>query len=328
MGTTASDDAMESMTLRIQMCVSFLAVFCACAALGQESADQLAASRALLASGQLAKSEASLRTYLSNHPASADAHFLLGYVLFSEQRAQDSLAEFTAGAKVRRPKPDELKTVASDYVLLHDYSDADKWFTAVTVENPADADAWYLLGRTKYNEERYDEAVPNFTRALLLHPRYIEAENNLGLSWRELNKLDQAKAAFQAAIDWQSSSPVDAQPYLNLGTLLTEQGDLEKAIPNLVQAVALSPNNPKTHEQLASAYGAQNNLAQAQSELERAVAIAPDISSLHYKLAEIYRKQGLKDLARHEFEICEKLGSTHSSNITPNPLQLKKPAPH
>ena len=328
MGTTASDDAMESMTLRTQLCVSVLAVLCACAALSQESADPLAKSRALIASGLLDKSEASLRTYLSNHPASADAHFLLGYVLFREQRAQDSLAEFTAGAKVRHPKPDELKTVASDYVLLHDYSDADKWFTAVTVENPADADAWYLLGRTKYNEERYDEAVPNFTRALLLHPRYIEAENNLGLSWRELNKLDQAKAAFQTAIDWQGSSPVDAQPYLNLGTLLTEQGDLEKAIPNLVQAVALSPNNPKTHEQLASAYSAQNNLAQAQSELQRAVIIAPDISALHYKLAEVYRKQGLKDLARHEFEICEKLGSTHSSNTTPNPLQLKEPVPH
>jgi tetratricopeptide (TPR) repeat protein len=317
---------MERMIFRFQLCALIFANLGAVTVLSQ-STDQLAEARALLSSGQLAKSEAFLHAYLVDHPASADAHFLLGDVLFREQKAQASLAEFTAGAEVRRPKPDELKTVASDYVLLHDYSDADKWFSTVTVESPNDANAWYLLGRTKYNEERYNEAIPNFERALLLRPKYIEAENNLGLSLRELNKLNQAKAAFQIAIDWQSSSPVDAQPYLNLGALLTEQGDLEKAILNLVQAATLSPNNPKTHEELANAYKAQNNLANAQSELERAVALAPDISALHYKLAEIYRKQGLKELARREFEICEKLGSTHSSNTTPNPLQLKECAP-
>jgi len=327
MGKTRRDDAMERMIVRSQLCTLVFAFLCAVASLSQQPADPLAEARTFLASGLLTKSEATLRSYLIAHPASADAHFLLGDVLFREQKAQASLAEFTAGAEVRRPSPEDLKTVASDYVLLHDYSDADKWFSTVTVESPNDANAWYLLGRTKYNEEHYTEAIPNFEHALLLHPKYIEAQNNLGLSLRELNKLDQARAAFQIAIDLQGSSPVDAQPYLNLGTLLTEQGDLEKAIPNLVQAVTLSPNNPKTHEELASAYKAQNNLANAQSELERAIALAPGISALHYKLGEIYRKQGLKELARHEFEICEKLGSTHSSNTTPNPLQLKEPAP-
>jgi len=291
---------MQRMILRFQLCALVFAHLCAVTALGQQPTDQLAEARAFLASGQLAKSEAFLHTYLIDHPASADAHFLLGDVLFREQKAQASLAEFTAGAEVRRPKPDELKTVASDYVLLHDYSDADKWFSAVTVESPNDANAWYLLGRTKYNEELYNEAIPNFEHALLLRPRYIEAENNLGLSLRELNKLDEAKAAFQTAIDWQSGSPIDAQPYLNLGTLLTEQGDLEKAISSLLKAVTLAPNNPKTHEELANAYKAQNNFANAQSELERAVALAPDISALHYKLAEIYRKQGFKELARRD----------------------------
>ena len=315
------------MILRFLLCVLVFADLCAVAALSQQPADPLAEARAFLASGLLTKSEASLRTYLTDHPVSADAHFLLGDVLFREQKAQASLAEFTAGAKARRPNAEELKIVASDYVLLHDYSDADKWFSAVTVESPNDANAWYLLGRTKYNEELYNEAIPNFEHALLLRPKYIEAENNLGLSLRELNKLDQAKAAFQTAIDWQGDTPVDAQPYLNLGTLLTDQGDLEKAVPRLRKAVTLAPNNPKTHEQLASAYKAQKDLPDAQSELERAVALAPDISALHYKLAEIYRKQGLKELARREFEICEKLGSTHSSNTTPNPLQLKEPAP-
>jgi tetratricopeptide (TPR) repeat protein len=318
---------MEKMTLQTRLGALVLALMCTHTALSQQSADPLAEARGFLESGRLAKSEASVRTYLNSHSDSADAHFLLGYILFREQKAKDSLAEFTAGAKIRRPKADELKTVASDYVLLGAYSDADTWFTAVSTESPNDADAWYLLGRTKYNEGRYEEAVSSFERSLVLRPKYVEAENNLGLCWRELNKPDEAKAAFQTAIDWQGDSPNDAQPYLNLGTMLADQGDLDKAILCLVHAAALSPTNPKVHEQLGSAYEAQNNLPKAQGELERAVALAPGTSALHFMLGQIYRKQGLRDLARKEFEICAKLNSTHSSPNTPNPFRPQESAP-
>jgi tetratricopeptide (TPR) repeat protein len=304
-----------------------LAGVCACAALGQPSAEPLAEARGLLAAGRLSESESSIRTYLNGHPDSADAHFLLGFVLFREKKAKESLAEFTAGAKFRRPGVHELETVASDYVLLGDFADADKWFSEVTLESPNDAHAWYLLGRTKYNEGRYDEAASIFEKALVLHPKDVEAENNLGLSLRELNKLTEAKAAFQAAIDWQGNSPVDAQPYLNLGSLLADQGEFDKAIPLLVKAVTLSPENPATHEQLGKAYEEQKDLPKAQSELERAVKLAPDVSALHYKLGEIYRKQKMRELAQREFEICAKLNSTHSSNATPNPFQPAPPEP-
>ena len=305
-----------------------LAVVCAQVVLGQGAADPLRDARAFLKNGQLEKSEASVREFLKLHANSADAHFLLGYVLFREKKAKESLAEFTAGAAVRRPNSDELKTVASDYVLLGDFADADRWFTEVTSASANDADAWYLLGRTKYNEGRFDEAASSFERALLLQPRYVSAESNLGLAWRELNKPDQAKAAFQTAIDWQGGVPSDPQPYLNLGTLLADQGEFEAAILNLSIAVDLSPENPKMREELGSAYEAANNLPKAQAELEHAVELAPNTSGPHFKLAEVYRKEGLRDRARQEFEICAKLNSTHSSSETPNPFVPKPETPH
>jgi Flp pilus assembly protein TadD len=305
-----------------------LVILCANAGLSQPRTDSLAGARALLAAGQLANSEASIRAYLRDNANSADAHFLLGYVLFREQKPKDSLAEFTAGAAIRRPVAEELKTVASDYVLLGDFADADRWFSEVSSANPKDVDVWYLLGRTKYNEGRYDEAASSFRHALVLQPRHIEAENNLGLCWRELNNLDQAKAAFQSAVDWQGNVPSDPQPYLNLGTVLVDQGDFETAIRHLSMAAALSPDNPKIHEELGVAYEAQGNLPKAQAELERAIVLAPDTSGLHFKLANLYRKEGLRDLARHEFDICAKLNSTHSSPETPNPYLSNSVVPH
>jgi tetratricopeptide (TPR) repeat protein len=303
-----------------------LAILSAAAAC-QQIADPLQDARALIAAGALAKSEDMLHSYIQSHPASADAHFLLGYVLFREQKAKESLAEFTAGAKYRRPKADELKTVASDYVMLGAYADADKWFSQVTAEKPTDANAWYLLGRTKYNESSFAEAITCFQRALALKAKYIEAEDNLGLSWRESNEPEKAKAAFQTAIDWQGDIPSDPQPFLNLGTLLADESAFGKAVPYLEKAVALSPKNPRIHDELAKVYEAQNNLPKAQSELEKAVALAPEASELHYKLGRMYRREGLRDRAQREFELCDKLNSTHSSVETPNPYLPDKPAP-
>jgi Flp pilus assembly protein TadD len=229
---------------------------------------------------------------------------------------------------VRRPKADELKTVASDYVLLRDYTDADKWFTQVIIETPDDADGWYLLGRTKYNENNFSGAVSSFERALALHPRYVEAENNLGLCWKELNQPEKAKSAFQTAIDWQGDAATDAQPFLNLGTLLTDESDFEKAILYLRRAAVLSTDNPRIHEELAQVLEAQKNLPQAQAELEKAVALAPNSSGLHFKLGQVYRREGLRDRAQREFDLCEKLNSTHSSTSTPNPPAAGSTGPH
>ena len=305
-----------------------LALLCAVWCCGQQAADPLAEPRALLREGKIDQSEAALHSYLKEHPASADARFLLGYVLFREQKAVESLAEFTAGARTRRPKADELKTVASDYVLLGDFADADKWFTEVTRETPGDADAWYLLGRTKYNENAFADAASDFERSLSLRPKSVEAENNLGLAWKELNSPAKAKTAFQTAIEWEGDSPKDSQPFLNLGTMLADQRNLDQAVAPLLKAASLSPGNPKVHEELGQVYEAQNDLPKAQAELEQAVALAPDISGLHFKLGQIYRHEGMRDRAQHEFDVCEKLNSTHSSSNTPNPAAPVQSSPH
>ncbi|HUN86732.1 MAG TPA: tetratricopeptide repeat protein [Terracidiphilus sp.] len=305
-----------------------IALFWAVPSLAQQSPDSLAEARTLLNDGKLAESEAALRKDLVQSPASPEVHFLLGYVLFREKKAKESLAEFTAGAKYRRPVADELKVVASDYVLLGDFGDADRWFTEVVAEKPDEAEAWYLLGRTKFNENSFEEAKSDFERALTLHPKYVEAENNIGLSWKELNNPAKAQSAFQTAIEWQGDAPADEQPFLNLGTLLSGEGEIDKAIPYLTKAAMLAPNNPRIHEELGQAYLLQQDLRKAQAELEKAVALAPDISALHFKLGQIYRKEGLHDRAQHEFDICSRLNSTHSSPATPNPLTLGGPPSH
>ena len=284
--------------------------------------DSLESVHALLDAGQLTAAEAALRAYLEKNPSSADGHFLLGYTLFREQRAKDSLAEISEGSKFAHPQASDLKIVAADYVVLGDLVDADKWLTTVTQETPNDADAWYLLGRTKYNENRFEEAIQAFQRSLALRTNDIRSEDNLGLSYQGLNRLDEAKKAFENAILWQKDSPLkDAQPYLNMGTLLADQDQPSLALSFLQQSAELAPHNPKVREELGRVYDMLKMSDKAEGELEQAIALAPDVAALHYKLGQIYRRQGKQQLAQQQFDICTKLNSTHSSNETPNPAK-------
>lgn len=312
-----------TMPLFVQRCaVAALALLCACAAFGEQQAkDTLASARKLVMGGNAAAAENLLHDYIAKNPASADAYFLLGYVYFREDKPRKSLAAFTAGARYRFPAPDDLKVVASDYVVLGDFPDAQKWFSKVTQERPDEADAWYLLGRTQYNEDQFADAIQSFKKALALRPRYLEAENNLGLAWQGLNKTDMAMAAYRQAIAWQADRPVDAQPYLNLGILLTDQGQAENAIPWLRQASTLAPRNPKAREEFARALEAAHHLPEAQHQLEEAVALAPQASGPHFKLGRLYQREGLRELARKQFAICQKLYGTHATKDTPNPYQ-------
>ena len=160
----------------------------------QSDAGALAEARSLIQSGQLSAAEHRTRTYLALSQNSAEAHYLLGYILFKEQKPEASLAEYTAGAKFRSPGALDFETIGADYVLLRDYSDADKWFTKSVELDPQNASALYYLGRTKYNENFFDQAVTAFTRCLKLEPNDVRAQDNLGLSYQGLGSPKRRKA--------------------------------------------------------------------------------------------------------------------------------------
>ena len=263
----------------------------------------LAEARALVEAGRLTEAERVARQYVELHKGSPDGHYLLGYILFKKQDAKASLAEYTEGAKYRMPGAADLEVVAADYVLLKDYPDADKWFTKAVEWNPADTLGWYYLGRTKYNENRFEEAIHAFQQCLKLDPKNVKAEDNLGLSYEGLNQTKQAIAAYRAAIAWQADTPAkDPGPLLNLGSLLVDTDRPGEGLPHLLEAAALAPGDYRVHRQLGKAYAHLNQLEKARMELEKAVELAPDNAPVHFMLAQVYRKQGLADKARLEHE--------------------------
>ena len=268
------------------------------------------------------RAEKNLSEYLLIHPDAAEAHFLLGYTLYREDKARASLAEYTTGARFHKPEANDLAVVAMDYILLHDYAGADRWLRQAVAWSPENSLYRYYLGRTQYAENRFQEAIESFNKCLALQPRNVKAEYNLGLAWEGLDHNADAVQAYRTAIAWQQTlAKQDPQPYLDLGILQLHQGQVTEAEGSLQTAASLDKQNPKIHEELGEAYEQLKKLAQAQAELETAASLAPNVPSLHFELGRIYQREGLRGKAQEQFARCAALSASHSTDSaeTPNP---------
>jgi tetratricopeptide (TPR) repeat protein len=321
----------------------------------------LVRARQLLQLGKLSEAEAATRRHLQDHADSAEAHFLLGFILFREigakwreagkeqgesllyssgdasgslaefrdAKAKESLAEFTAGARARRPNAFDLKIVALDYILLKDYIDADQWLTGSLQGDSRDAQAWYYLGRTKYSESQFPQSIEAFEQCLKLEPHNVQAEYNVGLSFEALGKGDQAIQAFENAIAWEAEGPVkDPEPFVELAHLYLQENQPEKAVPYLLQSIAIRPNVSKAHEELGKAYSLLDRLPEAQGELEKAVVLEPATASLRCMLGKVYRQEGMVSRAKAEFDRCVALQQSQSAKPSEAELEKEKNTGH
>ena len=129
---------------------------CVCAGVEGGAEDEaIAEARRLVDRGNFKAAQDELGTVIRKVPQSADAGFLLAYVLLRLDRPKESLAEYTRAAGLRPPSAEDLRHVADDYVLLNDFDDADKWMLRAVQLDSGDAESWYGLGRIRYSEQKF-----------------------------------------------------------------------------------------------------------------------------------------------------------------------------
>jgi Flp pilus assembly protein TadD len=265
---------------------------------------------------RLTEAETQTRSFLAKEPGAWEGHFLLGTILFRQGRAAESLAEYTEGAKHHDPDAKDLKIVALDYVLLNDYPEAERWLAKSLTWDPNDAEAWYYLGRTKYGENRFEEAIAAFEKCLRLENRNVKAKSNLGLSLAGLGRTAQAEAVYREAIAWQADSTAKvAEPYIDLGDLLLDQNQTQDAVLFLTQAQTIAPEEPRVPELLGKALLRQNKFAEARIQLEKAVKLTPGSAADHYLLGQVYRKLGMSDKAKSELDTAAALSNSHNKPL-------------
>jgi tetratricopeptide (TPR) repeat protein len=246
------------------------------------------------------------------NPQSAALLYGLALVLRLEGRARESLDTYTQAARSRKPTPQELRSVALDYVLLKDFDDAIRWLEEAAQSAPTDADILYALGRCYYSRDRYVDAGKLYQRVLAIDPGNLKAEENLGLAYDAAHRTDKAEEALRTAAAWADPSGADEWPFLDWGSFLLDQDRTVEAVVPLRLASHIRHDCVPCHEKLGRALLATHDTAGGLQELSIATQLDPKSPKMHYEYGRALRQAGQLEHAQKELSLSQSLYSAHS----------------
>ncbi len=146
------------------------------------------------------------------------------------------------------------------------------WLDTIA-KNPASWMAYNNLGQLYLHQNRLEEAIPLFEKALFHNPKDPSAPNNLGVALGKLGRDDEAKQRYQQAIE---ADPLDPQAYHNLGVAMAKEGKLEEAIGFYRKALEINPELAATHVNLGTTLARMGRNEEAIEEFGKAVVIEPE----------------------------------------------------
>ncbi len=131
-----------------------------------------------------------------------------------------------------RPYNNRGDALADQDKIQEALSDFDK---AIAI-HPKFSMAYYNRGNMFKKQKKYEQALADYNSAISYRPEFEKAFNNRGSVYKELNRLDQALADYDKAI---SFNPDYYMAYNNRGTVFILQSQYPRAIEDLNKAIDL-----------------------------------------------------------------------------------------
>lgn len=103
-------------------------------------------------------------------------------------------------------------------------------------------------GNDLFNENKKEEAIEEFKKALAIQIDYLPATFNMAVALGDLGRFDEALIILQDVID-QDASIVEA--YDSLGYVYYKKGDFLSASKNYMKILELDPKNKKAKNALS-----------------------------------------------------------------------------
>ncbi len=220
----------------------------------QETADPLAAARALLKTGKFSEAIAVMEGLEKNHPG--------------------------------------LKGLARELGVAHyrasNHGRAAFFLKRALDEDSEDREVEQLLGLSYYFTGRVAEAVPLLEKVHSWYPvANVDASYVLGIAYIQLKDYEKARRAFAAMFAVADNS---AASHLFLARMLLRQEFDPVAEEHAQKAVALDPSLPGAHFLLGELYVYKSRIPEAIAEFEKELALNPAHAATYYKLADAYTR--------------------------------------
>lgn len=164
---------------------------------------------------------------------------------------------------------------------------------AVTAQNSNPA-FYFTLARILNRQDKKEDAVLNYRKAISLKPDYMDALNNLGTTLMSLELTDEAAEIFARILE---KNPQDFNALSNTASILFNKDEYEQALEYYSRALTTNPKSPNVHNDIGRSLKYLSRHEEALLSFEKAIEYKPDYVEALLSAGKIYRENVQLDKA-------------------------------
>ncbi|MGB4846665.1 MAG: tetratricopeptide repeat protein, partial [Saprospiraceae bacterium] len=174
--------------------------------------------------------------------------------------------------------------------------------------------AYYNRGLAFMNENKFKEAMDDYTKAIELKPGYNVALVNRGNILRGSSQYDAALHDYNSAIE---ATPNFSIAYFNRGILYMNQQKNEEALNDFTKAIEYKPGYYKAYSNRGVIYTNLKRYADAIEDYSKAIEIKPDYMEAYYNRGMAQYNSGNKEAACADIRQSADLGFKTAADAIP-----------
>ena len=248
-----------------------------------------------------------LKIAVEQSPDDKQANIFLGRAYASNGQLEEAVRTLKAFQARRGEDPDVLYWIGTFYDEL-----AEKTYQTMAKSYPTSYLVLETQGDQFLQQQKYDEALDAYQRALSAAPAEPGLHFDLGNTYWRMAKLDQARPELEAEL---KSNPGHAQANYELGDIAVKQGETEKGVVLLKKALALDPSLIEAHRSLGRAFLSERLYPEAAHEFSLVAEAEPSDHTIHALLATAYQRMGRAQEAEVETQKYNELVKQQMSDL-------------
>lgn len=190
-----------------------------------------------------------------NSPNGAYPHYLMGKMLYEQDKPDDAVKEFSLAIQVRPDFAEAYLALGLVRKKLQDDAGALQAFKKAVQYSPNDAIAQFELGAEYFRDNQTPDAIEHLQRAWDLNPGERKVLYQLCGALHKANRLDEASACEQKLLTLikgtQTADMSTAMQSNNEGVQLEKEGHLAAALEKYRTALKLFPSQTLFRRNLA-----------------------------------------------------------------------------
>lgn len=199
---------------------------------------------------------------------------------------------------------EDMVDYALELVENGDWNSGEKILGKLKKKHGHHAHVYYGLGVIAAFNDKHDEAIQFFSKAVQITPNFVEAHYNLAVAYQKQLKVPEMTEAYRQVVtngetdnyvvhhaqdmlsriekQIQSSDGINLDEYLKVyqvfkqGMKYMESGDWDAAIAKFNDTIKITSNHPQSYGNLGICYASIGKIQLALESFDRAIELDPD----------------------------------------------------